>query len=171
MPVPMELNQVEIDKTAALFKRAESLLKNAEHHTNIVFIPSINELRYAGYHLVRYLSEGEEDDLRSSQKHCKRAIYDAAEGPLLKYLSDLAKFQDDYSLAACTTEVIPNYLELLMRVQSARNIIDEAKPTSREVYFELVEPHLITLKEIAGLFEKARPIINKRMRRDRNISC
>ncbi|MFZ3028430.1 hypothetical protein [Rhodoferax sp.] len=165
MNAPRVLNQEEVDKTSELFKKAETNLKSAEHLTNVVFIPALNELRYAGYHLVKYLSStGDEDDLRSAQKHCKRAIYDTAEGPMLKFLGDVAKFQEDYSKEPCITDVIPGYVGHMKKVAEARNLIAEVKPESRDEYFDLVEPHLTSLIEIAGLLDTARPEINKRMR-------
>lgn len=167
----MILNQEEIDKTGALFKRAESHLKSAEHLTNKIFIPAVNELRYAGFHLINYISsDGKEDDLISAQKHCKRAIYDAAEGPLLKFLGDVVSFQNDYSKVACITEVVPNYILHMNKVREARNLIAKVQPDSREEYFEIVEPHLAILSEIVDLLEMARPEINKRMRHDRTTT-
>lgn len=159
-------DQAEIDRTRDLFRKAELNLKSAEHLTNNVFIPAVNELRYAGNHLFRYLCDGDKDGLLSAQKHCKRAIYDAAEGPLLKFLGDVVQFQDDYSKEPCVTDVMSDYVVHMKKVQDARNLIAKVQPASREEYFELVEPHLNTLSEIVNLLDAARPEINKRMRRD-----
>jgi hypothetical protein len=166
MNTPRTLNQKKIDATRALFKTAETNLKNAEHLTNKVFIPAVNELRYAGYHIVGYLSsEGTDDDLLSAQKHCKRAIYDSAEGPLLKFLGDIAQFQDDYATTSVTLE-LPDYISQMKQVQEARNLIAAVQPDTREEYFEAVAPHLSKLNMIAGLLETARPEINKRIRNE-----
>lgn len=160
------INQKEIDATHALFEKAEANLKRAEHLTNEVFIPAVNELRYAGYHLFAYLSSnGIEDDLISAKKHCKRAIYDAAEGPLLKLLGDIQQFQTDYAKVSVTPEV-PDYINHLKKAQEAKNLIEKIQPNTREAYFEAVEPHLETLNEIVNFLETARPEINKRMRNE-----
>lgn len=156
-------NEDEIAKLDALFKKAELNIKGTEHQTNTLFIPAINELRYAGHHLLRYLTDGDDDNLTSSQKHCKRAIYDAAEGPILKFLGDIAKFQDDYAQEACVAEIIPNYIELLTKASKARDLVGEVQPESRDQYFESVKPHLDTLKDIVDILVVARPEINKRI--------
>lgn len=166
MPEQKEINQKEIDATHALFKKAEANLKRAEHLTNKVFIPAVNELRYAGYHLFAYLSTtGTEDDLNSAKKHCKRAIYDSAEGPLLKFLGDIQQFQTDYANFPVTSE-LPDYINQLRQAQDAKNLIEKVQPDTREAYFEAVEPHLVKLNEIVDLLETARPEINKRMRNE-----
>lgn len=161
---PRVLDQKRIDETSALFKQAEKNLKRAEHLTNKIFIPAINELRYAGYHLLAYLSsEGTDDNLVSAQKHCKRAIYDSAEGPLLKFLSDIAQFQTDYA-KTCITSELPDYVTHMTHVQETRNLIASVQPETRDEYFKAVEPHLNKLSDIVNLLETARPEINKRMR-------
>lgn len=167
MSTQKQINQAELEKLDALFKKAELSIKGTEHQTNTLFIPAINELRYAGHHLLRYLTDGDDDNLISSQKHCKRAIYDAAEGPILKFLGDIAQFQDDYAEEACVTEVIPNYIELLTKASKARDLVGEVQPATREQYFESVKPHLDTLKEIVDTLVVARPEINKRVKTER----
>jgi hypothetical protein len=46
----------------------------------MLFIPSINQLRYAGYHIVRSLLNDDEKELQAERvkaiNHVKRAIYD-----------------------------------------------------------------------------------------------
>ncbi len=74
-----------------LFEQAETKIKNVEQITSEgVLIPSINQLRYAGHHIVRSLLS---DDAKEPQaervkaiNHVKRAIYDIDESLLIYYI-------------------------------------------------------------------------------------
>jgi hypothetical protein len=67
-----------------LFEQAEVKIKNVEQTTQEgLLTPSINQLRYAGYHIVRSLLEYDEQQVQeervSAINHVKRAIYDIDE--------------------------------------------------------------------------------------------
>jgi hypothetical protein len=63
-----------------------------------VLIPSINELRYVGYHIVRSLLSDDEKELQAERvkaiNHVKRAIYDIDESLLIYYIETAANFKE-----------------------------------------------------------------------------
>jgi hypothetical protein len=66
-----------------LFDKAEDKVKEVEQLAQELSVPSINELRYVGYHLARSFCEDNPQEINTqiskAQGHCKRAIYDAHE--------------------------------------------------------------------------------------------
>jgi len=52
-----------------LWTEAEARLKRTEHVSTLLIVPAVNELRYAGYHLL--LSLAEEDQVLPTHKHRK----------------------------------------------------------------------------------------------------
>lgn len=91
--------------TAALerFHEAEADLKRAETALVSLNMAAVNELRYAGRHMLRavqaMLAHDHETVVKEVQKcsnHSIRARYDCADGVLLEYLGAIGKFFDDY---------------------------------------------------------------------------
>lgn len=89
---------LELHEAQKLFQEAETRIKNQEALAKGVYIPAINELRYAGRHIIDALSLTEADPTKSideiykAQKHCKRAIYDASEACLLYSYAEYDRF-------------------------------------------------------------------------------
>ena len=84
----MSFDQERINALSSLFQRAEKSVKKAEHIDDGIIIPSINELRYFGYHiLIAMQNENNREEVLSEFKkaegHAKRAIYDASEAIVL----------------------------------------------------------------------------------------
>jgi len=89
--VPSE-DQSTIREICALFTEAEHAIKEVEDSGGELIVPAVNQLRYTGNHLVRYLSdpgvEAARDELDDAIKHCKRATYDAYEAAILNQLME-----------------------------------------------------------------------------------
>ena len=83
-----------------LYGTAEGFIKEVEVCRASVPIAAINELRYAGHHLVKGLADEDEkrfhEELDKASDHCNRSMYEASEAGIA-YLLDLIKiFEDDY---------------------------------------------------------------------------
>jgi len=103
-----------LQELKALFGKAEVAIKKAEKIGGEVVIPAICELRYAGHHFIIYsdaLEQEQFEHIQRAKRHCRRAIYDAAEAIVLFYLEEIKIFQQDYRLVHISG-TIPNYLEL-----------------------------------------------------------
>jgi hypothetical protein len=99
-----------------LFEQAEAKIKNVEQATSEgVLIPSINQLRYAGHHIVQSLLSNDTKALQAEQakaiNHVKRAIYDIDEALLIYYIDSAVDFKEKYNDSGFTTEIIADYPE------------------------------------------------------------
>lgn len=155
----------------ALFDKAENKVKEVEQFAQELSIPSINELRYVGYHLARAMCESDEHELscqiEKATGHCKRAIYDAHEIGIIYMLERVRVFKDAYSLhASSVLEVIPAYTEELSNSNKASRFIAEIKEqhrNNRDDYYEVCIPHYETLRDIVERLSEAEPLINTKI--------
>lgn len=94
---------LQLQKYTDAFHRAESALKTVEN--TIVFLPcgfdsndggpftpSVNELRYAGKHLVDFLEKGNTDSVNRGIAHCLRAEFDAYDCAIQFLLTECRDF-------------------------------------------------------------------------------
>ncbi|MBF0184121.1 MAG: hypothetical protein HQM06_07015 [Magnetococcales bacterium] len=110
------MDSIEINEIYTLYAKAEEYIKRTECNPEVnIIIPAINELRYAGRHLLTYLSKNGVEQLRRAKTHCQRAIYDASEAPVLYYMREFQKFQQDYAKEPIVT-VWKDYLEVCIRI-------------------------------------------------------
>ncbi len=155
-------------KIVELFDQAEAKVKEVEQLSNQLSIPSINQLRYVGYHLVRSICADDTTaefsiQIEKAERHCKRAIYDAVEIGIIYLFEKIKNFQDDYSKHSEVVTVLNNYIELCQKTEDAKEFITKIRDghnESRDQYYAECQPVYSTLKEITQTLELARPTIN-----------
>ena len=155
----------------ALFDKAENKVKEVEQFAQELSIPSINELRYVGYHLARAMCESDEQELNfqidKATGHCKRAIFDAHEIGIIYMLERVRIFKEAYSPhASSVLEVIPTYAEELSNSNKASKFIAEIKEqhrNNRDDYYEDCIPHYETLRDIVERLTEAEPLISTKI--------
>ena len=162
----------ELQRLLDLFEQAETKIKNAELITSEgVLIPSINELRYAGHHIVRSLLSDDEKELQAERvkaiNHVKRAIYDIDESLLIYYIESAANFKEKYNDSGFTTEVVTDYPEKLATLDKANKSIQQLRENNnnyknRQQFYQQLSPHLDKLSEIVAIFEQSAPLIAKK---------
>ena len=127
-------------------------------------IPAINELRYAGHHVLNSFGEGgtvDEEELRKAKGHCERAMYEAAEAGIMFYLESINAFKMEYK-DLVVSEVIPDYYKHLARAQKAVDVIVAGR-TDRQGVVEQVEEYMVefrAVRDIVGIFDAAREDLN-----------
>lgn len=154
-----------------LFDRAEDIVKEVEQLAQELSVPSINELRYVGYHLARSLCEednqGINTQISKAKGHCKRAIYDAHEIGIISMLEQIKLFNEEYSkFSSSVIEVLPSYtLELTTASKAAQFIatIKKEHRDNRDAYYEECQPHYLLLKETLEKLTIATPLINQKI--------
>ena len=106
-----------------IYDTAERFIKEVELCHESVPFPAINQLRYAGHHLLKGLvqdkPQGLNDEFGDVKDHCNRAIYEAADAGLLYLFRLLHKFQTDFKDVPIT-KVVPNYLTILKLAKDAK---------------------------------------------------
>jgi len=138
-----------------LFDIAEDKVKEIEQLNHEISIPSINELRYVGYHLARLFCEDDSQEIElqiaKAKSHCQRAIYDAHEIGIIYMLEKIKLFKEQYmTFSHLVIEVLPNYIEILKKAnQAARFIagIKENHRNNRHSYYQECEPHYSVLRD------------------------
>lgn len=151
-----------------LFAEAERAIKEVEDSDGELVVPAVNQLRYTGNHLVRYLSNpANKDELRDAEKHCKRAVYDAYEAAMLYYMLEYQKFQDDYRKVQISL-IIPDYSEIRHAIEKARLFFrnNNENKTRGDVYRD-GKQYLLTIKEQVEKFNANREELNKLIKKER----
>lgn len=166
--------QEDIDTWRALFSRAEQRIKEIEHKNEGLDIPAINELRYAGFHLLEVLKQGNCSNPIERQKvtaHIKRAVYDASEALIGIQLNEILKFQDDYRLVV-VADVIPEYQQLMQSAEAARELVrgPHKGHDNRDGYYEDALKHVDELKRVNQILRVGREELNKRLALERRTS-
>ncbi|MEZ7277092.1 hypothetical protein [Pseudoalteromonas sp. 68 DY56-GL68] len=152
-------NMSLFQKALSAFKEAESYIKTSELAAGELDIPSVNELRYYGYHLTRALSYDVDDidvevqntELSKALRHCHRASYDAIELGLINCLEVIADFHQEYGSKIFIQEVITDYLEKMAKVEEIRGVIAQDPKEHRGDYYKQCEGYLQQLNQIKQL--------------------
>lgn len=159
-------NIEQLKKSVQAFKDAERFLKRSElmnDAKNKLYIPSINELRYYGYHLNKALSANCEktqfEELKRAERHCHRAAYDAVELGMIINMRDIAQFQADYK-DLVIVEAIPKYPEMMAEVVDYQDFIAEHSAEDRTEYYQECSEKLRELQKIRSALENSRSSLN-----------
>lgn len=107
-------------------------------------IPSINELRYALNHVLRYLL-GEQAGGTDALKHVHRALYDCYETESLFLFSVFSDFETT-NADIQMKEVFPNYLACARDFSGLRNFIKNTQKENRQEYYAQLEEWLAKVR-------------------------
>jgi len=161
------LFQNKINELQRLFKEAENQIIITSRISEEVSAPAINQLRYAGSHLVSsYDCHAKEalDNLDNSIKHCKRAVYDAIEARCFYFLSSFENFKNDYRKTVIT-DVVANYIDIIRLAKKIQNCIRSVNSEAgKEKYFQELKGYLASFEECCFSLEVAREELNKKNR-------
>ena len=152
-----------------LFTEAERAIKYVEDFDGVLTVPAINQLRYCGNHLVRYLTTVDPDELRDALKHVKRATYDAYEATIIYQLLEYDKFKDDYRMVLIS-KVISDYTQIQEKIENARSFVrqnDQSK--TRGDNYRNGKEHLDQIVCGVRLLNTSREELNKLITKERNV--
>lgn len=167
-PTHSSSDEEKIEEIVLLFQKAEVAIKKVELIQNELIVPAVNQLRYAGCHLIRYLKNSEDNDqLDDVARHCKRSAYDAFEAGIVFSILGYRKFQADYS-KVIITDVVSNYSKLQMNVDKAIEFIAEIKKDSRDDHYKECEKSHKIVSETLKELNSSRSELNKLIKRERN---
>ena len=118
--------QVTITDVRKAFQEADLAGTEVGEFRQDVVIPVHNELRNAGYHLVRALNDDGSvrapHHLYDARDHCQRATYDAAIAGIVSARSWLAQFQKRYRDVP-VAEVVPTFPDIMRLDHDARDLV------------------------------------------------
>lgn len=161
------------------WEKAEEVLKKVERIKNEVFIPSINELRYAGRRIVQAHSEYKNmlqnvDDvmgdcqsdhidthLTEAIENCRKARHDAIDSAINFVHERLDKIVGAFGLTL-VLQAFPEYRDLRILIQDMDRKIVESRGGRVKMdgnYEEMKQNHLDKLVEFSSLLENSGVII------------
>jgi hypothetical protein len=156
--------QGAIERLRALFDDAEDAIKAVEP-THGLHVPAVNQLRYAGHHLLRYLGSGGQDteEMTKAQRHCQRAMYDAYDAQIQSLLNDISDFQADFRHTVIV-DIYPSYKELTAAKKEALDFLGSGHGNhdGRADMYQALKDHLERLRTLTADLPMAREELKKR---------
>lgn len=165
----MSLSKEEISVINQLFLEAEKSIKDCENITNELPQGAVNELRYAGKHLTKFLLEEDKEELNKFYRHCKRAQYDAQELSILMLKTKIDNYLDlligNEDIAQ---DIFGNkYLEILTLRRDTNKTIIEVNNTqdNREDYLHKILEIVPLLQENLQAIEDLFPAVQSKIKK------
>ena len=120
----------ELETVQVLYDQAEEALKSYERITLTNLAPAINQLRYAGHHL---LAATKGDDISSrdrhvmaARRHCERALFDAREATIVFLLDDFRSFRENLFTEAELSSALPDWQSILLKMSTGCRLLEQA---------------------------------------------
>lgn len=164
----MEVSVQEIRELRTLYKKAEDAIHTLGIEGTGVDTAAVNELRYAGNHLLHALDSQDRkeasDQMLRAVRHCKRALYDAYDGAIYFQLDQFRVFREDYRMVVIS-EIVPDYVSIVERMNVARTTLETARAntTDRGTYYsQAAEQHMLMAADMERL-SAAREELNKKV--------
>lgn len=148
---------IDLNLIAEIKKKSEQAENHVNHLKELtkssdfpdgLDIPSINELRYALNHVLRYLL-GEEHGATDALKHVHRAIFDCYETESLYLFTHFSDFESS-NQDILMKDVFPKYLECARDFSALRDFIRTTPRESRHAYYGELEIHLGKVRPYIG---------------------
>lgn len=148
------------------YDMADKVMKQVQAFVDEAGIPAVNELRYAGYHLLNSLvplndKTSAQDELTRAINHCKRATYEASEMGILTAFDKVSMFKSDYSQVV-VSQVVPDWQQILTKCDLCRDEITSARQTGddRSIDHGRFRDSFIELVGICRRLDHARDDLN-----------
>ncbi len=150
------------------FEQADKIIQDVKSITNEEVIPAISQLRYSGWHLVRWMSlfiegkEGEdsEKEFLEAINHSKRALFDASRHGILFCMEGIKSFRDTYG-GEILPEIVTGYSEKMYKVEESRKFVISVSKAERDVRADVCYKHFVTIKDIFQELIYCQPDLNK----------
>lgn len=171
-----------IGELRTLYDKADQFAREVAEFEDEIAIPAINELRYAGYHLLQAIGDdgtiSRDEQFRRAISHCERAMYEAAEAGINLVLVSIDQFREDYKNIV-VKDVVDDYARILAHTRKAQDLIargrsDQMSSSDRASrYMETFRQ----LREYSELLEASRDDLNAKQFKEKKaqrrfiISC
>jgi L-rhamnose mutarotase len=174
---------VSKQEVITLFSQAESSLKKLERTCGETLIAAINQLRYAGHHLAKFIDRQENKELEKVANHCKRALYDIYEAGILFYLKEFEGFNVDYAKVN-KSDVLPDWIKYLQKIKEIKEFIIDRNNYKKTIQDNDIENEsfnllntshvecaekLEVLKDICYTLDVAREELNLKINKERKV--
>ena len=168
-------HKASIQRVRDLYNEAEVDLKSYGRETNKLFVPGVNQLRYAGQHLVRALAATDkralEENLDAAERHAQRAIYDINDAAIHFHLAGITRIRTQFLVNHAA--VVPSYATIVDAVSRAKKHIQQVSieyKDNREQLYKEARQHVAELQEAhEALFEAIPDIAAEAKRQNRTV--
>lgn len=161
------------------FAKAEKAVKDYEHLTAELPVPSVNELRYAGCHAVQAIKRGIDESnecqelLDRAIRHSRRAYYDVLEYDVMlmtRQVEAYKRFYEGYERLAAP--LIPHYFEHVRKLNALGEMLGDAHELDKESpdYMESCREQIQVMRDFINDFLTAQETISSAIENDQK-SC
>ena len=159
-----------IQQYRSAYDQANRFAKEMELFRSAVVIPAHNELRNAGYHFLRSVSdEGKIVDRKELGKaigHCDRSMYEASEAGIFHALKIIDQFQASYG-GLVLPDYLKNWRDILLTAFDAREAVTAGRPREEAVAIVSVYmEHFRKLKAACRQIDSSRSVVVAAARRE-----
>lgn len=149
------------------YKKAEDLLHSLGIETGDgIDTSAVNELRYAGRHVLNGLTAADPDErnreFRRAEDHCERALYEAYDSAIFFYFRSFDQFKEDYARISIV-DTIPDFIDIEASMRKARKFLETARreEAKRASYYKQAETQHHTVSAAWNRLDAARGELNK----------
>lgn len=153
-----------IQRIMNLYNEAEVDLKSYGRENNQLFVPGVNQLRYAGQHLVRALGATDEQAVRNNldaaERHAQRALYDINDAAIQYHLAGIRHIRTQHFVNL--NAIVPNYGKVSDAVIRATNNLERVSnehKDNREQFYNEARKHVADLQDAHEILIAAIPDI------------
>ena len=160
-----------VEDLCELYNVAEVDLKNVGRVKDVLIVTGVNQLRYAGQHLVRALTSQQPDeilaDLDAAKRHAQRAIYDINDSAVQFYLRRIDELRETQFPRVDFAATIPSYGDIVEKVRRARASLEvtEDSQHDRAQFYEQAREHVQELKIAWDTFQEHQPDLVRALKR------
>ncbi|MDR2732985.1 MAG: hypothetical protein LBB36_07200 [Fibromonadaceae bacterium] len=147
------------------FEHADKIIQDVKSITKDEIIPAISQLRYAGWHLARWLNSditgnSDENEFSEAIGHSKRAIFEASRYGILFCMLGIQSFRDMYS-GEIMPGIIANYSEKMYKAEESRKFVISVSERERDVRADACYAHFVTIRDILQELICCQPELNR----------
>lgn len=159
--------QALLTEVCSLFAEAEKQVKQTEITSDDIATPAINQLRYAGHHLTKFLLAVDEsvivEELHEAKIHCCRSLYDCYEAQVLYFLEAVADLED-HCADISISDTYSDYIELSTKCTEVQGIIQQAgiDTECRHEYYAELAKFVPSLRDFTRKIPIIRQEVNKK---------
>lgn len=158
--IPEDMEPLVFAENREAFKQVGVSFAEAERRIKLIEwldgtdIPSINELRYVGYHILKACQKDDavqqREELKRADRHCKRASFDALELGLISSFETVKAFQERHATYP-VSDVLSDYHDMMTDVVKAQSFLAQNSGGEyRDEYYDTCEGWVSRLVDIAA---------------------
>ena len=151
------------------YKKAEDTIHSLGIETDEgIDTAAVNELRYAGRHLLDGLNTQDSDELdkqlRRAEDHCERALYEAYDSAIYYHFAYFHSFKKDYSRIPIS-DTLPDFISMEETILKAKKFLETARQDedNRQDYYEQAASIYDEINQVTTRLQAARDELNKKV--------